>query len=49
MNERNLFDAIFAPDLFLGVCDECRQAKSFSTERDRELWQKFHPHDEDDA
>lgn len=37
------------PAHYIGFCDECRQAKTFSSERERELWQKFHPHEEDGA
>jgi hypothetical protein len=40
----NLLDEIFGGDVFMAVCDECRQAKPFRTERERDLWQKHHPH-----
>lgn len=43
----NALDYILGGDYFMGVCDECRQAKPFATERERELWQKFHTHLED--
>ena len=41
----NLLNSIFGGDLFLGICDECRQARNFRTEREAELWKKFHPHE----
>lgn len=44
-----LLDDIFAPDHFLGICDECQQAKTFTTERARDLWERHHPHQEDAA
>ena len=31
---------------FYGMCDECASVKSFTNERDRDLWEKFHPHQE---
>jgi hypothetical protein len=34
---------------FIGTCDECHQAKTFCTERERELWERNHPHQEDPA
>ena len=43
----DLLDQIFAGDLWLGICDECRQAKNFRSERDRDLWKLNHPHQED--
>lgn len=49
MTEHNLLDEIFGPDLILGLCDECRQVKTFGTERERELWQKYHAHDDGDG
>jgi hypothetical protein len=33
-----------APDVWLGICSECLQSKSFPTERERDLWERFHPH-----
>lgn len=29
----------------IAVCDECCQVKQFTTERARDQWQKFHPHE----
>jgi hypothetical protein len=42
----NFLDQILGGDYFMGVCDECRQAKPFRTERERDLWEKFHAHEE---
>lgn len=41
----NLFDQILGGDYWIGVCDECRQSKTFATERERELWSKYHTHE----
>lgn len=45
----DLLDQIFGGDLWLGICDTCRQARNFNSERERDLWQKFHPHDDGDG
>lgn len=37
------------PTRFLGVCDECQSARWFTTEHERDLWLKFHPHDDGGA
>lgn len=29
---------------FIGICAECYSVKAFDTERERDLWEKFHPH-----
>jgi hypothetical protein len=42
----DLLDQIFGGDLYIGECHECRQAKSFRTERERDLWQRNHAHQE---
>jgi hypothetical protein len=31
---------------FIGMCHECLTVKEFPTERERDLWEKFHPHQE---
>lgn len=28
------------------VCDECRSIRVFTTERQRDLWEKHHTHDQ---
>jgi hypothetical protein len=30
---------------YVGFCDECCSAKIFTSARDRELWETYHPHD----
>lgn len=45
----NLLGYIMGGDYFIGICDECRQAKPFATERERDLWEQNHPHQEDPA
>lgn len=45
----SLLDEIFGGDMYLGICDECQQAKRFSTERARDLWERHHPHDDGDG
>jgi hypothetical protein len=35
------------PTHWLGFCDTCRAAKTFPTARERELWLKYHPHEEE--
>jgi hypothetical protein len=30
---------------WLGICPECLQSKTFGTERERDLWERFHTHD----
>jgi hypothetical protein len=42
----NLLDIILGGDYFMGVCDECRQAMPFATERERDVWQRNHTHQE---
>lgn len=32
---------------YVGICDVCRTVKTFTSERARELWEKYHPHAED--
>lgn len=32
---------------FIGICDACCSVKVFNTDRERELWERFHPHQED--
>lgn len=32
---------------YLGMCDVCRSVKTFDSARSRDLWEKFHPHEED--
>lgn len=43
----NPLDDIFGPDLWLGLCSECGQAKNFTTAHDRDLWERNHTHAED--
>lgn len=31
---------------WIGVCEECDSVKRFDTERERDLWQLFHAHQE---
>lgn len=37
------------PTHVLGVCDECRSARWFPSEHDRDLWLKYHPHESSDT
>lgn len=30
---------------WLGLCPECLQSKHFSSQRERDLWERFHTHD----
>lgn len=34
------------PTHYVAICDECRTVKTFGSERERELWEKFHTHDQ---
>jgi len=45
----NLLDAVLSGDWYMGICDECHQAKPFATERERDLWEQFHAHDDGDG
>ena len=45
----DLLNQIFGGDLFMGVCDTCRQARAFRSEREFDLWLANHPHQEDPA
>lgn len=31
---------------YIGMCDECYSVKSFDTQAQRDLWEKYHAHDE---
>lgn len=42
----NLLDYVLGGDYWMGFCDECRQAKPFKTERERDLWERNHYHEE---
>jgi hypothetical protein len=37
------------PTHFIGICDECRTVKTFTTSRARELWETYHPHDDEEG
>ena len=45
----DLLDQILGGDYFTAICDTCRQAKTFKTERARDLWMNHHAHQEDPA
>lgn len=32
--------------LWVGLCDECCSAKPFASERERDLWERHHTHDQ---
>jgi hypothetical protein len=40
-------DQVTAPTHFMAICDECRQARTFGGERERDLWMNHHPHLDD--
>lgn len=31
---------------YIGICHECLSLKTFHTAQERDLWEKFHPHQE---
>lgn len=37
------------PTHYIGICDECGTAKTFTTARARDLWQQHHPHDDEEG
>lgn len=45
----SLLDQIMGGDFYMGICDECAQAKPFHTERERDLWKRNHAHQGDPA
>lgn len=47
MPENNLLDGILGGDFWLAICDQCRQSKAFRSERERDLWDRNHAHQED--
>jgi hypothetical protein len=34
------------PTYYMGFCDVCRSAKTFTSQKERDGWEKFHPHGE---
>ena len=34
------------PFYVIGICDECLSVKEFPSEKARDMWEKFHPHQE---
>ncbi len=32
---------------YIGFCHECQSTKTFNSERARDLWQQYHPHNQE--
>jgi hypothetical protein len=45
VNETEYIEAE-APTHYLGICDECRNIKTFTSAHARDLWMNHHPHQE---
>lgn len=41
-------ETLTAPTQYMGICYTCLAVKPFASKRERDLWEKFHPHERGD-